>query len=206
LEQQMQRQVKAEHERAFFQRLYQSKSSPNIRDEWQNSNTKSRTVVREPSKKILPPVPWALQDQKDAAAYTAQGSSFVRNIGQRARESLNVAKQAMDRSAGPDLSHLFEKPSQLPSKPVLTEQRQLPPAASTLPAKLVVKHKFQHERLMHPWQRELERIKKEEAAAELHDKAQPPPKHEHHADGDEENEHDDDEGIGWSPFLVPVDV
>src|SRR3546814_7571795 len=86
------------------------------------------------------------QDSNDAAAYVAQGSSFVRNIGHRAKESFITAKHAMDQGAGPDLSYLFEKPSQLSAKPVLAPQRWIPQVVATQPPKPSIQHKFQRDR------------------------------------------------------------
>ena len=149
----------------------------------------------------------------------------MRNIAHKARDTFDATKHTMDQHTGPDLSYLFEKPAPLPSKPTLAPQREIPRLIPTEPAKPSVKSKFQHERLMHPWQREFERIKKEEAAAELdeHTGLRSSPhrlvtslgdsklvnsttqavNNDENGDSDDD---DDDEGIGWSPFLVPVDV
>jgi hypothetical protein len=131
-------------------------------------------------KGVLPPLPWQLRQAEKIEEYQQQGSSFIRNIETKAHQLKLVAQRKAnfepeETQNGIDLDPNYDWKKQIfsnyPESSINPEPIKSKSAGHKPKRKKVgnIPRKFDHERLLHPHQRYLEQMKRQNLEGENND-------------------------------------
>lgn len=151
------------NQRKFVSKMSRSKSVPEdlLRKQQVQYNSNNRrnipAISRRNGNKLLPPLPWNLHDHEEQNAYIDQ---YVNKTA--TKRVLNSLPDYGSTSMLPtDEDSIFEKWNDVtqPRQPEIIPMRR--PPSKSVSNKININGDYNHERLLHPWQRDLENLKKQ---------------------------------------------